>query len=120
MEKVRELEKKEKDLETAVLKAIDYCINNHILQEFLKERKEEVLHVMTLDYTWERREEIIRKEEREAGCSEGRREGVNEILLVYNWLKENGRMADAQSIMERGNEEVREKLFQEYEAMRKE
>lgn len=75
---------------------------------------------MTLDYTWERREEIIRKEEREAGCSEGRREGVNEILLVYNWLKENGRMADAQSIMERGNEEVREKLFQEYEAMRKE
>ena len=75
---------------------------------------------MTLDYTWERREEIIRKEEREAGRSEGRREGVNEILLVYNWLKENGRMADAQSIMERGNEEVREKLFQEYEAMRKE
>lgn len=128
VEKVRELEKKEKDLETAVLKAIDYCINNHILQEFLKERKEEVLHVMTLDYTWERREEIIRKEEREAGRSEGRREGriegrregVNEILLVYNWLKENGRMADAQSIMERGNEEVREKLFREYEAMRKE
>ena len=83
---------------------------------------------MTLDYTWERREEIIRKEEREAGRSEGRSEGrregriegVNEILLVYNWLKENGRMADAQSLMERGNEEVREKLFREYEAMRKE
>lgn len=74
---------------------------------------------MTLDYTWERREEIIRKEEREQGRKEGRneghREGVNEILLVYNWLKDSGRIADAQRIMEQGNEEFREKVFEEYE-----
>lgn len=44
--------------------------------------------------------------------------GRNEILLVYNWLKENGRIADVQRIMERGNEEFREKVFKEYEDKR--
>jgi predicted transposase YdaD len=38
----------------------------------------EVMKAMTLDYTWERREELIRKEEWEDGRLEGRREGINQ------------------------------------------
>ncbi len=45
-----------------VEQAIDYCINNHILEEFLKKRRAEVLKVMTIDMTFERREEIWREE----------------------------------------------------------
>jgi hypothetical protein len=43
---------------------------------------------MVLDYTWERREEIIREEEREQGREEGRKEGqaleIVRMSLKYN------------------------------------
>ncbi len=55
-------------------KAIEYCIEHHILEKFLKERGAEVLKAMTIDMTFERREELIRAEEREYGREEGREE----------------------------------------------
>lgn len=36
---------------------------------------------MTLDYTWERREVLIREEEREEGRAEGRAEGRTNTLI---------------------------------------
>ena len=84
VEKVREYKADNNDVVTAVESAIYYCIKHHILEDFLKRRKAEVLHVMTLDYTWERREVLIRQEEREEalqqGLSEGRRQGLSEGL----------------------------------------
>lgn len=47
--------------------AIDWCIANNILKEFLLARKPEVLKAMTIDMTFERREEIIRRDERKEG-----------------------------------------------------
>lgn len=70
IEKVREYESAEVD--EPIKKAIECCIANHVLEEFLKERGSEVLKAMTIDMTFEHREEIIRKEER----AEGRVEGV--------------------------------------------
>ncbi len=64
--------------ETPIEDAIDYCIGNHILEEFLKERRTEVLKAMTIDMTFERREELMREEEREEGRKEGREEGIKE------------------------------------------
>ncbi len=52
--------------------AIDYCISNHILEEFLIARRTEVVKTMTIDMTFERREVLIREEER----AEGRKEGL--------------------------------------------
>ena len=43
--------------------AIEYCISNHILEKFFRERKSEVLDSMTIDMTFERREVLIRQEE---------------------------------------------------------
>lgn len=43
------------DLERCIRKAIDSCIREDILRDFLMERRAEVLKVMTLDYTFERR-----------------------------------------------------------------
>ena len=45
-----------------VKQAIDYCIKNHILEEFLKEHREEVLKVMTIDMTFEKREALMHEE----------------------------------------------------------
>jgi hypothetical protein len=65
-------------LEQAISNSIEECIRQHILEEFLRSRKMEVMKAMTLDYTWERREELIRKEEREDGRLEGRKEGISQ------------------------------------------
>ena len=45
-----------------IKQAIDYCIKNHILEEFLKEHREEVLKVMTIDMTFEKREALMHEE----------------------------------------------------------
>jgi len=62
-------------LEEPIESAIEWCIENNILANFLRERKSEVLKAMTIDMTFERREELIRRDEREEGRIEGRLEG---------------------------------------------
>ena len=61
----------EEDLEKAINEAIDYCVKHHIMEEFFRENRSEVTKSMVLDYTWERREELIRAEEYEDGKREG-------------------------------------------------
>ena len=60
--------------------AIKDCIDNHILEDFFRENVEKVVKVMVLDYTWERREELIREEEyedgKQAGIEIGKRTGI--------------------------------------------
>ena len=65
----------EEDLEAAINEAIDYCIEHHIMETFFRENRSEVTKSMVLDYTWERREELIRAEEYEDGKREGYAEG---------------------------------------------
>lgn len=66
--------------EEPITEAIEWCIRNDILADFLRRRGDEVKKAMTIDMTWEHREEIIRAEEREAGRAEGieagRAEGI--------------------------------------------
>ncbi len=75
IERVNHNRKNGFDYREAIENAIDECIKDKILVEFLKTRRNEVLEVMTIDMTWERREELIRQEEREEGRAEGREEG---------------------------------------------
>ena len=41
------------------------------MEEFFRESRDEVAKSMVLDYTWERREELIRAEEYEDGMKDG-------------------------------------------------
>ena len=75
VEKVRDNQKKKMNLTEAIDDAIEDCIKNHILEEFFRNRKDEVRKVTHLDYTWEKREKLIRKEEYEDGRTEGISEG---------------------------------------------
>ncbi len=45
--------------------AIAYCIDNHILEKFLRERGTEVLNIMAIDMTHERQIELLKKEAEE-------------------------------------------------------
>ena len=67
---------KRMDLEDAIREAIDYCIANHVMEDFFRENRDEVMKNMLLDYTWERREELIRAEEYEDGLAEGEKRGL--------------------------------------------
>ena len=64
------------DLEDAIREAIDYCIASHVMEDFFRENRDEVMKNMLLDYTWERREELIRAEEYEDGLVEGEKRGL--------------------------------------------
>ena len=68
----------------AVDLAIRDCIENHILEEFFRSRGDEVRKVTELDFTWERREELIRIEEREEGRAEGKAEGIINLMSNMN------------------------------------
>ncbi|MGN0346155.1 MAG: hypothetical protein ACI4DU_02605, partial [Lachnospiraceae bacterium] len=72
----------EKNLEYAIDEAIDYCIKNHIMEEFFNENRDEVKKNMVLDYTWERREQLIREEEYEEGRQTGFEQGIEQGIAL--------------------------------------
>lgn len=91
VEKVREnINNDEIEDDAAVEMAVDYCINNHILEEFFRTRKDEVIKVMTIDMTFEARERIWirereqeREQERAEGIKEGRR--LEHAITIMNF-----------------------------------
>ena len=56
------------------------CIDENVLKEFLLERRDEVRKIMKLDFTWERREQLIREEEFQEGLSQGISQSILEVL----------------------------------------
>ena len=78
--RVRENHNAGMELNQAVEKAIDDCIADHILEDFLIERRDEVRHMVVIDNTWERREQLIREEEREDGRREGRKAALQSMV----------------------------------------
>ena len=68
------------NLEDAIEKAINQCMKENVLRDFLAQHREEVMHVMTLDYTFERRLEMQRAEAIEDGERIGKEIGKEEKL----------------------------------------
>ena len=107
------------DLGKAINQAIDQCIREDILKDFLIENRWEVTKVMQLDYTFERQLELEREAASEAtdrawhqGRTEGRLQQI--ILFVQNGdisvergAEEAGMSMDAfQKIMTRTDDEM--------------
>ena len=80
VEKVRSYQRQGRKVEEAVETAIDECIREHILEDFFLARKDEVMKMTQLDYTWEKREKMIRKEEYEDGVKDGEERSRSEIV----------------------------------------
>ena len=95
VEQVRKYDAKADDPEDAVEKAIQYCIDHNVLRDFFIENREEVSKMAIIDMTWEKREPIIRREEREKGISIGERRGEQrgerrKTIQVYQNCLERG------------------------------
>ena len=68
------------DLKSSIRHAIDQCIREDILREFLIEHRQEVEKMLQLDYTFERQIELERQEARKSGEEVGRKLGEEEKL----------------------------------------
>jgi predicted transposase/invertase (TIGR01784 family) len=74
VERVREYAK-EMPKEEAVDKAVDTCIKDGILADFLTKYKAEARSMSIFEYDEEKEMELIRQAEKEAGIAEGERRG---------------------------------------------
>lgn len=98
VEKVRTYIKEEHEIKEAVSLAVEDCIRQDILAEFFRTHRKEVEEVAALDFTFERREELIRRDSLEEGIEkgiekgreEGRREGrlLGKRMAVIEALEE--------------------------------
>jgi len=100
------------ELNAAVEKAVNYCIQNNILAEFLRKNKSEVIATSIFEYDKEEEERKLRKAEYEAGREVGIRDGENHLKLLYSKLKQDGRVDEFLQAMT--DSEVLKKLYQEY------
>ena len=86
VEKVRETYTgRDKDLiRAAVSKAIDYCIDNSILEEFFRNNRLLIEENEMLDFTYERRLELATRDAKEEGMKLGISQGISEkTIQVY-------------------------------------
>lgn len=54
----------------------------------------------------------------EKGKAKGRAEGEMNIMILYNWLRENARDTEAEAVMKPENEELRSTLYKEYDEVK--
>ena len=79
---IKKQEFQELELNEAVKLAVDECIRNNILSEFLRANKSEVISMSIFEYDKEEEERKLRKAEYEAGVAAGFRDGFNNGLEI--------------------------------------
>jgi len=101
IEKVRYFESVDDD--APISSAINWCIEHHILEEFLRTKGPEVIKVMTLDMTFEHRMEVARREALEEGYSKGQDAGYSKGREDgYSNGKAEERSASIRNMLESG------------------
>lgn len=98
----------EADAQTALNKAVDYCIENGILKKFLLRNRAEVLGMLLEEFDAEKYERTIREEGRDEGIKEGEAK-VNRLGVL---LTEAGRGSDFLDSL--SNRKLQKKLFVEF------
>lgn len=88
VEKVRLYDKEMDQLKDAVNKALEECIEEDILADFFTTRRQEVLHVAVLDFTFEQREKLIARDNFEEGVSQGLSQVAENMLRAQKPLEE--------------------------------
>ena len=100
--------------------AIDYCIDNDILKEFLKTYRSEVTKSMQLNYEFDRQLELERADAIEEGLEQGREQGLEQGLTqgieLINQLNQillsEGKYDELQKASK--DKEYQKKLLSEY------
>ena len=96
--------KDDDNLENAIERAIDRCIEQNVLRLFLMERQSEVVKAVTLDYTFDRQLMLEREEARTEGLEKGLKEGLEKGI-------EKGLEKGVEKGIEKGIEKGKEALI---------
>ena len=107
VKKVREYTEK-RPLNAAVKQAVDDCIQEGILENFLRTNRAEVIAVSIFEYNKEEEELKLRKAEYEAGVMEGEARLSTLITLLLN----DGKEAEIQQVLT--NPVFREEMYKKY------
>lgn len=79
VERVRSYARKpDMTLETAVERAVDECIKENILADFLRRNRAEAIYMSIFEYDEEKELALMRKDEYNAGVKAGKKEGIKE------------------------------------------
>ena len=106
-------------MEDALEKAIDTCINQDVLADFLKKHRAEVTNMILTTYDKDLYEKTLKEDAREEGRAEGLMEGraeiraeLNEFKLLNKYLLKAKRYSD----LERATEDIeyQKKLLKEF------
>lgn len=92
--------------------AIDYCIDNDILKEFLKTYRSEVTKSMQLNYEFDRQLELERADAIEEGLEQGLAQGIELINQLNQILLSEGKYDELQKASK--DKEYQKKLLAEY------
>ena len=96
------------DSSMAIGKAIDVCIDKGILEEILRNHREEVHSMLLTEYD----EQAHIKNEREIALEKGREEGEKRLAKLVQILLDGGRNDDLNRAM--ADENYRKQLFEEF------
>ena len=109
---VREYIQSEPSVEDALEKAIDTCINQDVLADFLKKHRAEVTNMILTTYDKDLYEKTLKEDAREEGRVEGREEGMEYLNQLNKYLLKSKRYND----LERDTEDIeyKKKLLKEF------
>lgn len=99
-------------LTEAIEKAIDDCIRNGILVDFLSKNRAEAITVSIFEYDEEKHMQCEREEWREIGRAEGLNEGLKAGLDILKALMDTGKTEEIQRAL--SDKDYREQLYREY------
>ncbi|MBQ4537186.1 MAG: hypothetical protein II994_06165, partial [Lachnospiraceae bacterium] len=99
-------------LEAAVDKAVDACIGEGILAEFLEKQRAEVIAMSIYEYDQEGHMQVVREEGWEDGYTQGRNEGQDRMLLLLKCMQEHNEMHLADRLQD---EEFLQEMFEKYQ-----
>lgn len=74
------------DRKEALNNAIEYCMKNHILEEFLKKYRQEVLGMLLEEFDVEKYERTLKEEGKEEGRNEGIELGIRALVNTCFYL----------------------------------
>lgn len=95
----------------AVECAVDYCIENGILADFLLKNRAEAIAVSIFEYDEEKHLKSEREEWRDIGRKEGRKEGEDRLSRLLQKLMDDGKEREVRLAL--NDCEYREKLYEE-------
>ena len=102
----------EKPLVEAVEQAVDTCIKNGILEDFLRKNRAEAIEMSIFEYDEEKHLTSEREIWKQAGILEGRQEGESRLAKLLELMLQGNKKDSVEKAL--ADAEYREKLYKEY------